>query len=304
MNKTRVLITGATGFIGKPLRKMLISEGYEILALARNAPIQQDQIKWLEADLSNTQAYRSAIAEFSPEVVIHLAWQGIPDYSLETSIANLNLSLGLLSFVVSLESCKKVIVSGSCWEYADANGECLESDVNKPQNDFTWAKHAIRSWLEIHCPKHGIDYAWLRIFYVYGPGQRSGSLLPLILASLQEDEMPAINAAYNANDYVYIDDVVEAFMVAVRQPFQSGIYNIGSGESVKVLDIFRLAENIVNGSETLSEQMADNASVQVNAVDFWAGLAKVRKHLGWMPKTSLTDGISKTWAHLRAQSVL
>jgi len=303
MNKTRVLITGATGFIGKPLSNILIGAGYEVLALTRKVPAQQDQIKWLEADLSNTEAYHSVIADFSPEVVIHLAWQGIPDYSLETSIANLNLSLGLLSFVMSLESCKKVLVSGSCWEYTDAKGECLEGDVTNPQNDFTWAKHAIRSWLEIHCLKHGIDYAWLRIFYVYGPGQRSGSLLPTILTSLQEDRIPAINALYNANDYVYIDDVVEAFMVAVKQPFKSGIYNIGSGGSVKVLDIFRLAENIVNGSETLAEQMAENVSVQANAVDFWAGLAKVRKYLGWMPKTSLTDGISKTWAHLRAQSV-
>ena len=303
MNNIRVLVTGATGFIGKPLTKALIDAGCEVLALVRKAPARQAEIKWLEVDLSKAGAYHDAIADFAPEVVIHLAWQGIPDYSLENSLINLNHSLGLLSFVVGLESCKKVIVSGSCWEYADAKGECLEDDVSKPQNDFTWAKHAIRSWLEIHCTKYKVEYAWLRIFYVYGPGQRSGSLLPTILTSLQEDTVPSINTPYNANDYVYIDDVVEAFMMAVKKSFESGVYNVGFGESVKALEICRLAESIVNGSENLTEQLAEIAPVTVSTDDFWASLVKVRRHLGWTPKTSLVDGILETWSHREALNV-
>lgn len=303
MNRARVLITGATGFIGKPLTEALIDANCEVLAITRKEPASKTHIKWLEADLSNAESYRDTVAAFTPEVVIHLAWQGIPDYSFETSLGNLNQSLELLSFVLDLESCKKVIVSGSCWEYSDAIGECLEADINKPKDNFTWAKHAIRSWLEAHCLKKGIDYAWLRIFYVYGPGQRSGSLLPTVFSSLIEDTLPSINNPHNANDYVYIDDVVEAFMMAVKQSFKSGIYNIGSGESVKVLDICRLAENIVNGSEILTEQLAENSLVKDGAVDFWASLTEVKKQFGWAPKTSLVDGISQTWNHQQALSM-
>lgn len=300
MNNKRVLITGATGFIGQPLTKALIDANCQVMALTRKAPFEQSQVQWLEADLANSDTYRDAIAEFAPEVVIHLAWQGIPDYSFEMSLNNLNQSLGLLSFVVGLESCKKVMVSGSCWEYSAAKGECLERDVNVPQNDFTWAKHSIRSWLDTHCAKHDVDYAWLRIFYVYGPGQRSGSLLPTILTSLNNDTLPGINTPFNANDYVYIDDVVEAFMICVQQSFKSGIYNLGAGESTQVLDVCRLAEHIVKDSSQLTETLAKNAPVKVGTVDFWAGLTEVKTNLGWAPKTSLADGISQTWNYVKA----
>ena len=300
MNNTRVLVTGATGFIGKPLTKALLNAGCEVLAITRKAPVEQTQIKWLEADLSQSESYQQAVNEFAPEVVIHLSWQGIPDYSFATSLDNLNQSLGLLSFVVGLQSCKKVMVSGSCWEYAGATGECLETDISVPQNDFTWAKHAIRSWLETHCEKNDVDYAWLRIFYVYGPGQRSGSLLPTILTSLRNDTLPGINTPFNANDYVYIDDVVEAFVLCVKQSFKSGIYNLGSGESIQVLEVCRLAESHVKDSNHLSQALAENAPVKVGTVDFWAGLCEVKANLGWAPKTSLVDGISQTWNYVKA----
>lgn len=300
MNDVRVLITGATGFIGKPLTKALIDAGCEVLALARKAPSDEDQINWLEADLSNDESYRDAIVAFAPEVVIHLAWQGIPDYSLETSLANLNQSLRLLSFVLGLGCCKKVMVSGSCWEYAGARGECLESDVSRPQNDFTWAKHSIRMWLEIICKQNEITLGWFRIFYVYGPRQRAASLMPTVLNDMKSGKIPQIKTPKNANDYIFVDDVVDAFSIATNNNFTSGVYNLGSGNSTSVLDICRCAEQIVRGSDTLTQKLENKSKLNLADIDFWAGSKITKEALNWKPKTTLEDGIRQTWDYINA----
>ena len=91
----RVLVTGASGFIGVPLLRLLVLKGNEVLALSRkDRPSQiSSSIKWLIADLTSPKSYKHTIEDFEPEVLIHLAWQEIPDYSLATSSKNLNMSL-------------------------------------------------------------------------------------------------------------------------------------------------------------------------------------------------------------------
>ena len=113
----RVLFTGATGFIGLPIVQCLVKQGDSVLALSRSEPTMAlaSSVKWLQADLASPATYQVAIKEFAPQVVIHLAWQSIPDFSFETSRNNLNQSLKLFSFVIGLDSCNKILVSGSCW---------------------------------------------------------------------------------------------------------------------------------------------------------------------------------------------
>ena len=89
----RVLITGATGFIGLPLTLRLVEQGHKILALSRKPFKLNRSISWLNSDLSSPLTYQEEIRSFKPEVLIHLAWQDIPDFSFEKSKNNLNNSL-------------------------------------------------------------------------------------------------------------------------------------------------------------------------------------------------------------------
>jgi UDP-glucose 4-epimerase len=299
----RVLVTGASGFIGLPVVRHLEQQGQTVLALSRTGTYESSgsSVKWLKADLSSTETYQNAVQDFDPEAVVHLAWQGIPDFSFETSRNNLNQSLKLLSFVIGMDSCKKILVSGSCWETNISKGECMEATQGEPKDHFTWAKHVLYSWLNMMCKQKDIQLLWMRIFYVYGPRQRKESLIPSILTKLKNGQLPDLQTPNNANDFVYIDDVAEAFSKATSFCDKSGIYNLGTGVSTPVLEVCRIAEKIVLNTNVLTQEMENKFKNTTCDVDFWADSFQSKKYLGWQPSTSLEEGIKQTWYWLKRQ---
>ena len=298
----RVLVTGASGFLGVPVIQRLVEAGEDILALSRNVPVEitPGSIRWVRADLSEPSTYRQAVEEFAPEVLVHLAWQDIPDFSFEKSRQNLEQSLDLLTVVLGTGSCRKMLVAGSCLEVNRTKGECFESDVGSAKDGFTWAKHTIRSWLEVRCAEHGISLGWLRIFYVYGPRQRPQALVPIILSHLREGALPPLRTPANCNDFVYIGDLAEAFLAFVRHEFSAGVFNVSSGLSTSVLDVCRHAEQIVCGSDSLSRQLADSVHGSSADVDFWGNTCRIESEVGWSPAIPMADGILQTWQYLEA----
>ena len=298
MNNLKVLITGASGFVGSALVEKLSMSGCEVMALSRTCIETKttSKVQWLKADLSLPESYREEVKIFSPDTVIHLSWQDIPDFSFKKSLLNLNQSLEFLAFVLEIESCKKILVSGSCLEYNKTKGECKETDAGSPKDHFTWAKHSIYSWLSMRCAQKVVVLGWLRIFYVYGPGQRPGSLVPTILSSLKNNELPYLRTPKNANDYIFIDDVIDAFYVAIiSKKISSGIYNLGSGTSTTVLDICRYAEQIILGTDLHTQQLERETKNSTADTNFWAGINATKKKLDWSPKIALESGIKRTW---------
>ena len=297
----KVLITGASGFVGRPLAENLSKLGFEVLAISRSIPSNSNvgQINWFQADLFLKNSYQTKVNQFAPQIVIHLAWQDIPEFSFEKSKLNLDQSLDFIHFISSLKSCKKILFSGSCLEYDDAKGECIENKIIKgSKNHFILAKNTLRKKAETICKNKSISFAWFRIFYVYGPGQRSESLLPSILNKLKQAILPEITSPFNSNDYIYIDDVVNAFVKATLNDLSSGIFNLGSGFSTSVIQVCRYAEKIVLNSSFLSDELEAKNYHKLSDVNFWASIINTKKQLEWTPKTSLIDGINKTWMSL------
>ena len=300
----RVFITGATGFIGRYVMKELHEAGYDILALT----LEKDKIEnsykdvqWLYGDLEDLKCLKPAIRSFNADVVIHLAWQGIPDFSEAMSWTNLYNSTQLLHFIIEETNCKKIIVSGSCFEYGKKQGVCKESDQVNIDSYFTWAKHALNLYLSIKCAQKRITLNWLRIFYVYGPGQREGSLIPTLIKSIGESRTPTINTPLNKNDFVFIGDVAKVFVRAVDLDLSSGIYNLGSGNSSSIYDVCRIVEKQLIGTETISNHVLKSGQ-QRESVNFWADMNKTKEALNMLCDTPLRDGIK---AHIHSmQSVV
>lgn len=246
----------------------------------------------LIGDLNDFSSSKEAIKTFDPDVLIHFAWQGIPDYSEKISKTNLQNSIHLFDFLLEETNCKKIIVSGSCFEYGKTQGVCTEKDFCNTHSFFSWAKHSLLRYLEVKCTIRKIDWIWFRIFYVYGSGQREQSLFPTLIRSLQKKEVPQIMTPFYRNDFIDASDVAEATWIAVEKKIPSGIYNLGWGKSNAVYDACTLAEKMILGTNTLTQQVKENGKKE-QTVDFWADMSKTHQSLEWMPKITLEEGIQK-----------
>jgi nucleoside-diphosphate-sugar epimerase len=296
----KLLVTGATGFIGQHLVNKLIHQGHVVLILLRSETSftineNNDNLYYLKSSLKLEDNTINRIIEFQPEALIHLAWEKIPDFSFETSFENLQTQINFFRQLFSTASLKKIIVTGSCWEYNKKLGVCAESDICVSGNYFTWAKNSLRDFLQFECLRNNINFIWARIFYVYGPLQRKDSLIPTVIENIQNCIVPELKTPYNSNDFIYVEDVADGLLKFATSDAPSGIYNIGSGKSVPIIDIISKIEILINNTEALTRKISENkAFTSFKDTDFCADMAKTITTLNWNPKTNLENGIEKS----------
>jgi len=301
----KVFISGATGFVGRHVMAEIHASGHDILA----SRLEEDKtennpsnIHWLNGDLADLELLKAGLKSFNPDVVIHLAWQGIPDYSESISRLNLINSIDLLDCIMDKTNCRKILVSGSCWEYGKKQGTCKESDPVNIESYFTWAKNSLNQYLQIKCTERKITLNWFRIFYLYGPGQRAGSLIPMLIKSIGTSQIPKINTPLNKNDFVYVGDVSRSFARAIDTDIPSGVYNLGSGYATSVYDICCMVEKHLLGTETMSKKMLENGQKE-ETVNFWADMKKTELALNMGCDTGLNESIIQHIQSMKTETV-
>ena len=303
MNKMKILVTGASGFLGKSLIKKLTEKNVIVLALSRTYShiFDKKNVTWIKFNFSNITPLLNEIKKFKPEIVYHFYWEEIPNFNEINSLNSLNRSIHFFSEILNFKSIRKVVVSGSCLEYEKNKGVCKETLYTKPKVDFTWAKNSLRNWLEIQTNRRMIQFYWFRVFYVFGPFQRSEALIPYILNCLSKNKMPEIKNFMNGNDYIYIDDVIQIFLKVMNLNIPSGIYNVGTGKSIKVYEIFSIAENIVNKTNYLEQiqYSLQNQNNKKKSIDFWSDMTKTKTDFNHNKFISTELGIKKTYDYLK-----
>lgn len=280
----KIFVTGGTGFIGKPLVSRLSSLKHDVLVLTRQ---KLKESQYLVGDLKCHEEWEQSFLNFNPDCVIHLAWQGLPDYSLAHCQDNLYQTLNLLS-LAGKSSVKLFLSTGSCWEYESRQGQLHEKSPILSTQNFPATKNALRILGESMAKEFGFKFYWPRLFFVYGPGQRDTSLIPLIIRSLRQNQFPAIRNYNNGNDFVYVEDVVNAILKILKlQPSQT-VYNIGSGISTSVKDVYQIVSEILGKDIPLSaegdKQEFDN---------YWADLSLITQDIQWAPQYTLSEGIKR-----------
>lgn len=287
-----IFVTGASGFIGKYVIKSLLNNGYRVLASVRNIEnftLREQNLTVISGDFFNHDEIKKEIKSYVPRYCLNLAWEGIPDFSFKLCRSNLNYGLNLLEF------CKDIGIStfigfGSCWEYENPQGKVSEDVALSSGNSFKSTKNALRLMADAFCRENDMDFYWLRLFYVYGFGQRSGSLIPHIINSFIEGRQPNLIGAFNSNDFVYVQDVADAVVEVLKAKPEQRVLNIGTGKATRVIDILKIiAENMKINFLDL-----DAYTQKSICSSFWADLTKIRAGTSWIPRTSIEQGIKET----------
>lgn len=286
----KIFITGGTGFIGKPVVDRFLSQGHSLLLLSRNPKKNSNpNLKIVRGELGNIRGWQGSLKDFNPDAAIHIAWEGLPDHS--KTISQINLKYGLdLTKALAAAGCKLMLTTGSCWEYGYSTGKLSEDTFPKPFDDFTAAKNTLRKkGLEI-AKKYNMAFIWTRLFYAYGTGQHPKSLIPYILNSINSGKIPEIRNPNAQNDFIYVDDIVDALTLLVTKNPKNDLYNIGSGKLTTVSDIikkiFKYAKNEGRYREGKSQPKDANFG-------FYADISRISNEFNWQPKTTIDAGIKK-----------
>lgn len=292
----RVLITGASGFIGKSILRTLGLKPDELMLWGANthdrAFLKKYSRNVITSDLKNLDRFKKTVSGFAPQICVHLAWQGIPDYSFEMSKKNLNNSITLINFLINETKCKKIIISGSCMEYGKDKGICRETDAVTSNSFFSWAKNSLYSYCNFACKEAKINLIWFRLFYVYGLDQKENSIIPSIVKVLRIGRALKINYPLNANDFVNCTDVADAFRIAIKRRIPSGVYNLGSGRSTKVILLCKMIEKELTGETNISSHIFQTSRTKQKS-NFWADTKKSTRLTGWRPRVDISAGIKQ-----------
>ncbi len=302
----RALLTGATGFIGSHVAKELVSRGVQVTVLAR-----EGSDHWRIQDLSNDLSVVHGdiengaipdLAAIAPEVCLHVAWYcEAGDYrDSPRNAAWVSSSMKLLQNL-SLHGCRRLVITGSCFEYAQGPGLFAESATVGPINVYAAAKHTLHLLSERFCTSMGMSMAWARIFYLYGPMESEKRLVPYVARKLLAGERCPLTRGTRVRDFLHVRDVAGA-ICDVAESEVTGAVNIGSGIPVTVA---QLASEI--GRQTGREELVDLGAQQEDERDplfYCADQTRLMRETSWRPKFDLSSGISDAvewWRHRGAE---
>ena len=292
----KVLLTGASGFIGRHTIPLMIESGYEVHAIFHTAqPLfkQDKSLFWHKCNLLNTNQQRSLLAEVKPTHLLHFAWYTTPG-KYWVSLENLRWIQASLEILMNFvdEGGKRVVLAGTCAEYDWNYGYCSEGiTLTRPQTLYGTCKNSLQEILSQFSNQTGISSAWGRIFFLYGPYEAKNRLVPSVITSLLQDRPARCSHGNQIRDFLHVKDVASAF-VSLLDSNVEGPINIASGQPVALKTIIYTIGDLL-GKKHLVELGA--LPPPENEPPFLvADVRKITQQVGWKPKITLEAGLKST----------
>lgn len=297
----RVLLTGATGFIGRHCLSPLMARGYEVHAVS-SRPIatgEEGNVHWHQANLLDSLQVAIIMNKVRPSHLLHFAWYTVPG-KYWTSVENLRWVQASISLLQEFwqHGGQRVVMAGTCAEYDWLYGYCSESTTPLAQTTlYGICKHSLQLMVSAFAKQQGLSSAWGRIFFLFGPHEHPDRLVAYVIRSLLRGEVARCSHGNQIRDFLYVKDVADAF-VALLDSTVSGPVNIASGQPMALRElIYKIAEKLKR------EDLIRLGAVSTPPDEPPLLVADVRRlygEVGWRPKYDLDAGLEQTiewWKH-------
>jgi nucleoside-diphosphate-sugar epimerase len=297
----RVLVTGATGFIGRHALAPLARRGCEVHAVTSGAPPARagPDVRWHRADLLAPGEHRELLAAVAPTHLLHFAWYA-EHGRFWTSTENLRWAAATIALVQAFaeHGGRRAVLAGTCAEYRWGDPGPRTEGVTplEPATLYGTAKNATRAVLEAGAPELGIELAWGRVFFLYGPGEDPRRLVASVIRALLAGERAPTSDGRQVRDFLHAADVAGAFAALLDSPV-TGPVNVGSGDARPLLDVITAI-----GAATGRPDLLDVGALAPRAGDpeeLVADVARLREEVGFVAAIGLEEGIERTVAWWR-----
>ncbi len=311
-SRKRVILTGATGFVGANLARRLVQDGHELHLFVRQgySPWRIEGIRAAvrvhEVDLGDEEALARAVGREPPDWVFHLAAHGA--YSHQTDLQQM-AHTNIIGTINLVSACLKTgfeafVNTGSSSEYGFKDHAPSETEWLEPNSYYAVTKAFSTLFCRYTAQSRGVHLPTLRLYSVYGPYEAPTRLMPTIIAAGLKGELPPLVNPDTVRDYVYVEDVVEAYLLAASRPGQEfgAVYNVGTGVQTSLREVVEVARRVLGvGAEPQWGSMQGR---------FWdtnvwvSDNRKIQAELGWRQRCTFEQGFHLMVAWFRDNPVL
>ncbi|MCS6772443.1 MAG: NAD(P)-dependent oxidoreductase [Kiritimatiellae bacterium] len=289
----KIIVTGATGFIGRAVVHALVDRGHTVLAVDRagSAPAAA---RFIRADLADSAAIERLFAEEGGgAALIHLAWDMRRHEGFGVQAESVRIAAGIAD-VAAAAGVSRIVTLGSADEFGAASGILTEETTPvQPLSPYGWAKRAVHDLFASWAIRTGIPVVWLRPFIVYGPGQRGDQVIPYAVECARQRKPAAFSDGQQVRDFVYINDAAEAVCLAVEAPARGfEEYNLGSGQPTRVVDVLRAIAAYFQVEDLFKFGAHPRRPGEPD--EFVADPRRAAERLGWRARTDWRSGIEQT----------
>ena len=297
---TRVLLTGASGYIGRPVHDALVARGYEVHALSRGDNIEKKSSTWHSLDLFDETAVDALLADVSPTHLVHLAWITTPGAYWQSGDNRRwqEASSQLLSNFVA-HGGKRAVLAGTCAEYDWSDGHCIENETPlRGLSEYTKAKLEFRRRAFTLAEDSPLQVSWARVFFSFGPYEHRSRLIPDVVLSLLRGERASCSDGEQVRDFMYVKDMAAAF-ADVLQSGHCGDINIASGHSMTIRQLVTMFSERLGATDRVD--FGARPRQPGEAPTLTADVSKLRDNVGWQTKQTIESAIDETIAWWRQQ---
>ena len=289
----RALVTGAAGFIGPWAVDALCARGFDVHAADLAAPPEfGPQAVWHGCDLLDSGQTERLLADVAPTHLLHLAWHVVPGEYVH-SVRNIAWVRATLDLLEQFASCggRRAVLAGTCAEYAPDASPCDELTTPlHPTTLYAAAKHGLQTVASAYARRVGMNLAWGRVFFLYGPREHPSRLVSSAIDALLRGERAGCRHGDLVRDFLHVSDVGEAFAALVDSDVE-GPVNVASGSGVRLGDLIGKIASRLGQEDRIDvgrEPAAGDSPVLVASVD------RLRREVGFSPRFDLDSGLDDT----------